>query len=66
MLDKLALRVKESRDATFVAPTPRATRSTAPRGRLRRRRRLQQRGGYFAAKMMRTLGVVHIEQQARV
>jgi formate dehydrogenase major subunit len=22
--------------------------------------------GYFAAKMMRTLGIVHIEQQARV
>ena len=59
---------RTSRDATFVTvDAERATPSTdaraspspvAPRS--------ASEEGYFAAKLMRTLGVVHLEQQARV
>ena len=67
MLDRLALRIKESRDATFVTGTPRATRSTAARASPSPAApTFSSEEGYLAAKLMRTLGVVHIEQQARV
>src|SRR5262249_36107418 len=67
MLDKLAQRIKESRDATFVAKdakgnTVNRTEGVAFAGGAT----FSSEEGYFAAKLMRTLGVVHIEQQARV
>jgi formate dehydrogenase major subunit len=67
MLDRLAVRFKESRDATFVTTdakgnTVNRTEGVAFAGGAT----FSSEEGYFAAKMMRTLGVVHIEQQARV
>jgi formate dehydrogenase major subunit len=67
MLDRLAVRIKESRDATFVATdakghTVNRTEGIAFAGGAT----FSSEEGYFAAKMMRTLGVVHLEQQARV
>src|SRR5215468_1096958 len=67
MLDRLAQRIKESRDATFVAVdakgnTVNRTEGVAFAGGAT----FSSEEGYFAAKLMRTLGVVHIEQQARV
>src|SRR5215470_11329226 len=67
MLDRLAQRIKESRDATFVAKdakgnTVNRTEGVAFAGGAA----FSSEEGYFAAKLMRTLGVVHIEQQARV
>jgi formate dehydrogenase major subunit len=67
MLDKLAQRIKESRDATFVAKdakgnTVNRTEGVAFAGGAT----FSSEEGYLAAKLMRTLGVVHIEQQARV
>jgi len=67
MLDRLAVRIKESRDATFVATdakgnTVNRTEGVAFAGGAT----FSSEEGYFAAKMMRTLGVVHLEQQARV
>ena len=67
MLDKLALRIKESRDATFV--TVDANGNTVNRCEgiaFAGGATFSSEEGYFAAKLMRTLGVVHIEQQARV
>jgi len=67
MLDKLAQRIKESRDATFVGKdakgnTVNRTEGVAFAGGAA----FSSEEGYLAAKLMRTLGVVHIEQQARV
>jgi len=67
MLDRLARRMKESRDATFVAQdakgnTVNRTEGVAFAGGAT----FSSEEGYLAAKIMRTLGVVHIEQQARV
>jgi formate dehydrogenase major subunit len=67
MLDRLAQRIKESRDATFVAKDAKGnivnrTEGVAFAGGAT----FSSEEGYFAAKLMRTLGVVHIEQQARV
>ena len=67
MLDKLAHRIKDSRDATFVA--------TDKKGNLVNRTEgiafaggaaFSSEEGYFATKVMRGLGLVYIEQQARV
>jgi formate dehydrogenase major subunit len=67
MLDKLAANLKASRDNTFVAQDANGnvvnrTEGVAFAGGAA----FSSEEGYFAAKMMRTLGVVHIEQQARV
>src|ERR1051325_4148262 len=67
MLDKLAQNIKASRDNTFVAKdangsTVNRTEGIAFAGGAA----FSSEEGYFATKMMRTLGVVHIEQQARV
>lgn len=67
MLDKLAQNIKASRDNTFVAQDANGnivnrTEGVAFAGGAA----FSSEEGYFAAKMMRTLGVVHIEQQARV
>jgi len=67
MLDRLAQRIKESRDATFV--TTDASGNTVNRCEgvaFAGGAAFSSEEGYFAAKLMRTLGVVHIEQQARV
>ena len=67
MLDKLAQNIKASRDNTFVAKdasgnTVNRTEGIAFAGGAA----FSSEEGYFATKVMRTLGVVHIEQQARV
>jgi formate dehydrogenase major subunit len=67
MLDKLAQNIKASRDNTFVAQDANGnivnrTEGVAFAGGAA----FSTEEGYFATKLMRTLGVVHIEQQARV
>jgi formate dehydrogenase major subunit len=67
MLDKLAQNMKASRDNTFVAQDANSnivnrTEGVAFAGGAA----FSSEEGYFAAKMMRTLGLVHVEQQARV
>ena len=67
MLNKLAQRVKDARDATFVATdasgnTVNRTEGIAFAGGAA----FSSEEGYFATKVMRGLGVVHLEQQARV
>jgi formate dehydrogenase major subunit len=67
MLDKLAHRIKDSRDRTFVV--------TDKKGNLVNRTdgiafaggaTFSNEEGYLAAKVMRSLGLVYLEQQARV
>ena len=67
VLDKIAQNLKSSRDNTFVAQdasgnTVNRTEGVAFAGGAA----FSSEEGYFAAKLMRALGVVHIEQQARV
>jgi len=67
MLDKIAKNVKASRDNTFVAQDANGnvvnrTEGVAFAGGAA----FTSEEGYLATKIMRTLGVVHIEQQARV
>src|SRR5438874_7925025 len=67
MLNKLARRIKEARDATFVAQdaagnTVNRTEGIAFAGGAA----FSSEEGYFATKVMRGLGLVHLEQQARV
>ena len=67
MLGKLAQNLKASRDNTFVAQDANGnvvnrTEGVAFAGGAA----FSSEEGYFAAKMMRTLGIVHLEQQARV
>jgi formate dehydrogenase major subunit len=67
MLDKLAQNIKASRDNTFVAQdangnTVNRTEGIAFAGGAA----FSSEEGYFATKLMRGLGVVHLEQQARV
>jgi formate dehydrogenase major subunit len=67
MLDRLAVRIKESRDATFVATDAKGNTVNRTEGiAFAGGATFSSEEGYFAAKLMRTLGVVHIEQQARV
>jgi len=66
-LDKLAHRVKETRDRTFVAVdakgnTVKRTDGIAFAGGAT----FSNEEGYLAAKVMRSLGLVYLEQQARV
>ena len=67
MLDKIAQNLKTSRDNTFVAQDGNGnivnrTEGVAFAGGAA----FSSEEGYFAAKVMRSLGVVYIEQQARV
>jgi formate dehydrogenase major subunit len=67
MLDKIAANLKASRDNTFVAQDAAGnivnrTEGVAFAGGAA----FSSEEGYLATKTMRTLGVVHIEQQARV
>jgi formate dehydrogenase major subunit len=66
-LDKLARNIKDSRDRTFVTVdgdgnTVNRTEGIAFAGGAA----FSSEEGYFATKVMRSLGVIHIEQQARV
>ena len=67
MLDKIARNIKSSRDATFVTTdgngnTVNRTEGIAFAGGAA----FSSEEGYFATKLMRGLGLVHLEQQARV
>src|SRR3954468_2229369 len=67
MLDKLAQNLKSSRDNTFVASDANGnvvnrTEGVAFAGGAA----FSSEEGYFATKLMRGLGVIHLEQQARV
>jgi len=67
MLDRLAQRIKDSRDATFVIKDGNDNVVNRCEGiAFAGGAAFSSEEGYFAAKVMRTLGVVHIEQQARV
>ena len=67
MLDRLAQRIKDSRDATFVAQDGNGNLVNRCEGiAFAGGAAFSSEEGYFATKVMRTLGVVHIEQQARV
>jgi formate dehydrogenase major subunit len=66
-LDKIAQNMKASRDATFVTTdgngnTVNRTEGIAFAGGAA----FSSEEGYFATKLMRGLGLVHLEQQARV
>ena len=67
MLNKLAQRIKDARDASFVGQdasgnTVNRTEGIAFAGGAA----FSSEEGYFAAKVMRGLGLVYLEQQARV
>jgi formate dehydrogenase major subunit len=67
MLDRLAQRMKESRDATFVTQDARGNTVNRCEGvAFAGGAAFSSEEGYFAAKVMRGLGTVFIEQQARV
>ena len=67
MLDKLAMRIKESRDATFVTVDAKGNTVNRCEGvAFAGGAAFSSEEGYLAAKLMRSLGVVHLEQQARV
>ena len=67
MLDKIAKNIKSSRDATFVATDGNGnivnrTEGVAFAGGAA----FSSEEGYFATKLMRAIGIVYMEQQARV
>ncbi len=67
MLDRLAQRLKESRDATFVAQDANGNTVNRCEGiAFAGGAAFSSEEGYFATKIMRSLGTVFIEQQARV
>jgi formate dehydrogenase major subunit len=67
MLDKLAQNIKASRDNTFVAQDANGNVVNRTEGiAFAGGAAFSSEEGYFATKLMRSLGIVHIEQQARV
>jgi len=67
MLDRLAQRIKESRDATFVTQDAQGNLVNRCEGiAFAGGAAFSSEEGYFATKVMRGLGTVFIEQQARV
>jgi len=67
MLDRIAQRIKESRDATFVTQDARGNVVNRCEGiAFAGGAAFSSEEGYLAAKLMRSLGVVYLEQQARV
>jgi len=67
VLDKIAHNIKDARDRTFVTTdangnTVNRTEGVAFAGGAA----FSSEEGYFTTKVMRTLGLVHLEQQARV
>jgi len=66
-LDKIAHRVKESRDRTFVAVDAKGNTVNRTEGiAFAGGATFSNEEGYLAAKVMRSLGLVYLEQQARV
>jgi formate dehydrogenase major subunit len=66
-LDRIAQNVKQSRDRTFVTvDTGGNTVNRAEGIAFAGGAAFSSEEGYFAAKLMRGLGLVHLEQQARV
>ena len=67
MLDKLAHRIKDSRDRTFVAVDKKGNPVNRTEGiAFAGGATFSNEEGYLAAKVMRSLGLVYLEQQARV
>ena len=67
ILDRLAHRMKESRDATFIAQDANGNTVNRCEGiAFAGGAAFSSEEGYFATKIMRGLGTVFIEQQARV
>ena len=67
MLDRLAQRIKESRDATFIAQDANGNTVNRCEGiAFAGGAAFSSEEGYFATKVMRGLGTVFLEQQARV
>lgn len=67
VLDKLAQRVKESRDRTFVTVDDKGNTVNRADGiAFAGGATFSNEEGYLAAKVMRSLGLVYLEQQARV
>ena len=67
MLNKLAQRIKDARDATFVAQDAAGNIVNRTEGiAFAGGAAFSSEEGYFATKVMRGLGLVHLEQQARV
>ena len=67
MLTKLAQRVKDARDATFVGTDAAGNTVNRTQGMdFAGGAAFSSEEGYFATKVMRGLGLVHLEQQARV
>lgn len=67
MLDKIAQNVKASRDATFVAMDGNGNLVNRTEGiAFAGGAAFSSEEGYFATKLMRSLGLVFLEQQARV
>jgi len=67
MLTKIAQNIKASRDATFVATDGNGNIVNRTEGiAFAGGAAFSSEEGYFATKLMRGLGLVHLEQQARV
>src|ERR671935_1489933 len=67
VLDKIARNIKDSRDRTFVAQDANGNVVNRTEGiAFAGGAAFSSEEGYFATKLMRGLGVVHLEQQARV
>jgi formate dehydrogenase major subunit len=67
MLDKIARHVKDSRDRTFVQVDKKGNLVNRTDGiSFAGGAAFSSEEGYFAAKVMRGLGLTHLEQQARV
>jgi formate dehydrogenase major subunit len=67
VLDKIAQNIKASRDNTFVGQDANGNLVNRTEGiAFAGGAAFSSEEGYFATKLMRGLGVVHIEQQARV
>ena len=67
MLDRLARLIKDSRDSTFVTQDAKGNTVNRCEGiAFAGGAAFSSEEGYFCTKVMRGLGVVHLEQQARV
>ena len=67
VLDKIAANIKASRDRTFVEKDANGMAVNRTEGiAFAGGAAFSSEEGYFAAKLMRGLGLVHLEQQARV
>jgi|SRR5579862_7967393 len=66
-LDRLARHVKDSRDRTFVTTDPKGNHVNRTEGiAFAGGATFSNEEGYLAAKVMRSLGLIYLEQQARV